>query len=310
MKIIIDDRERSLIKLIKALNELHELNYTIEVDTLPLGDIIISDDEGNEKLIIERKQLSDLASSIKDGRYAEQSFRLKNMPLHNHNIIYLVEGTMSKYNPKYTRVQPKVLYGAMCSLLYYKGFSVLRTFDQHETAEVILRYVDKISRETKKKNVGYYESSKPSEMKVDNSSSDTANNSTGILNAEEVSNIANNMKLSENEKTGSKSMLENSNNYCQVVKRVKKDNITPENIGEIILSQIPGISSATSMAIMNKFGSLYDLMFALKENPDCMKDLSIVTKTGQKRRVSNKAVQSVKDYILYRKQTIINIADA
>ena len=30
-------------------------------------------------------------------------------------------------------------------------------------------------------------------------------------------------------------------NYCEVVNKVKKKNIRPDNIGEIILSQIPGI---------------------------------------------------------------------
>ena len=35
--------------------------------------------------------------------------------------------------------------------------------------------------------------------------------------------------------------------YCSVVKKVKKDNITTENIGEIMLCQIPGISSASAL---------------------------------------------------------------
>ena len=43
-----------------------------------------------------------------------------------------------------------------------------------------------------------------------------------------------------------------------VIKK-EKENITPENIGEIILSQIPGVSSHTSKVIMNKYGSLYGL---------------------------------------------------
>ena len=49
-------------------------------------------------LIIERKSLNDLASSIKDGRYAEQSFRLSNIEHHNHNIVYLIEGDRGTYN--------------------------------------------------------------------------------------------------------------------------------------------------------------------------------------------------------------------
>ena len=52
-----------------------------------------------------------------------------------------------------------------------------------------------------------------------------------------------------------------SKNYCEVINKVKK-NITPENIGEIILSQIPGISSTTSI-LMKKYGSLYQLLMAI-----------------------------------------------
>ena len=41
--------------------------------------------------------------------------------------------------------------------------------------------------------------------------------------------------------------------YSEVISKVKKKNIRPDNIGEIILSQIPGISSKTSAAIMVNF---------------------------------------------------------
>ena len=41
--------------------------------------------------------------------------------------------------------------------------------------------------------------------------------------------------------------------YVDVIKKEKKKNITPENIGEIILSQIPGVSSHTSKVIMKNF---------------------------------------------------------
>ena len=51
--------------------------------------------------------------------------------------------------------------------------------------------------------------------------------------------------------------IEKPKNYCEVVNKVKKKNIRPDNIGEIILSQIPGISSKTSAVIMQHFSSLY-----------------------------------------------------
>ena len=76
MKIIIDNRERELVKLLKAFSDNNGFNFVIEVEKLDLGDIIIKDDNDNTKLIIERKTISDLAASIRDGRYKEQSYRL------------------------------------------------------------------------------------------------------------------------------------------------------------------------------------------------------------------------------------------
>ena len=88
MRLKIDNRERKLIQLLKAYNDQFGFkNIEFVVEKLDLGDFIICDDNDNEKLIVERKSLNDLASSIKDGRYIEQSHRLTGYPIHNHNII-------------------------------------------------------------------------------------------------------------------------------------------------------------------------------------------------------------------------------
>ena len=47
-------------------------NIKIQSEMLPLGDVIFYNDQGDELVIVERKTLYDLASSIKDGRYKEQ----------------------------------------------------------------------------------------------------------------------------------------------------------------------------------------------------------------------------------------------
>ena len=86
---------------------------------LPLGDMIICDDEGYELIVIERKTLKDLLSSIKDGRYREQSFRLNNYPVHNHNIIYLIEG-QNKSNFK--TYEKKMIESSYFFLCITKGF--------------------------------------------------------------------------------------------------------------------------------------------------------------------------------------------
>ena len=108
MIIKIDNRERKLITLMNALKKDLGYNFDIVVEVLDLGDIIICDDNV-EKLIIERKSLSDLAASLKDGRYSEQSFRLNGMKIHNHNIVYLIEGDIHNYNNKLLWINTNVL---------------------------------------------------------------------------------------------------------------------------------------------------------------------------------------------------------
>ena len=112
MQIKVDIREHTLIKLLKALNNDYGFNFDISVERLDLGDISIWN-EGEELLLLERKKLSDLAASIRDGRYKEQSYRLQGHSLHNHNIIYLIEGNMAHYTDRYSKVTHGTLYVSM-----------------------------------------------------------------------------------------------------------------------------------------------------------------------------------------------------
>ena len=137
MLICLDCRERSLITACKSYLERSsnlENNIRLITENLPIGDIIIKDFDENEKLIIERKTINDLASSIRDNRYNEQSFRLSECNLHNHYIYYLIEGSLSSLNT-HSRVNRASLLSAMTSLSYFKGFSVHRTLNVNETAE-------------------------------------------------------------------------------------------------------------------------------------------------------------------------------
>ena len=106
MKIKVDNRVDKLIKLLNALKNDYKYDFEIVVEKLDLGDIIICKDD-EELLIIERKSLNDLASSLRDGRYKEQSYRLNGLPMHNHNIVYLVEGNLSFYSSKYSKVKAR-----------------------------------------------------------------------------------------------------------------------------------------------------------------------------------------------------------
>ena len=156
MLIKVDNREQDLLKQIQNLVLFIPAFKQLKVETaaLPLGDIIIYDDNV-EKLIIERKCLNDLLASIKDGRYEEQSYRLNGLNHPNHNIYYLIEGDVNKANRfKDNNIEKLTLYSAMFSLNYYKGFSVMRTLSMEETAIFICNTANKLSKSDKK---AYYE---------------------------------------------------------------------------------------------------------------------------------------------------------
>ena len=152
IKLEIDYREKALIKV------LDDKNICYKAVNLELGDIRFLDNSLNELIVFERKTLKDLASSIKDGRYHEQSMRLDSHKLHNHNIIYLIEGDMDYYRPPPIQnpVTKDALYSSMFSILYFKGFSVIKTKNLNETFEIILRFYNKLSKD--KKESYYYKS--------------------------------------------------------------------------------------------------------------------------------------------------------
>ena len=87
-------------------------------------------------------------------------------------------------------------------------------------------------------------------------------------------------------------------------KGVKKKNIRPDNIGEIILSQIPGISSKTSAAIMQHFDSLYELLTKIQKDGNCLNEITIKSKNG-KRKLSKSVISSIKTYLLYNKDSVV-----
>lgn len=284
MKIKIDMREPALYEQLNKLvsSDINKENIELVCENLNLGDIILTDvdENGNEivLIIIERKTLSDLAMSIRDGRYNEQSFRLNNYPLPNHNIIYLIEGQQSEYNNKFASKSIKytTLVSAMTSIQYFKGFSVYRTNNVKETAEYIFYSIDKISREKSSGKIPYY----VEQPKHDVSSSETLNE----------------MQEADQEK-------QSSIDYCKVIKKTKKnDNITVDNIGEIMLMQIPGISSQSSIAIMNKFKTIKSLMNCLETDKTCLDDVLLDTKTstGKSRRLTKSCINNVFKFMLQK----------
>jgi len=261
MIIKIDTREQELFtkceSTILSVPKFSDIKLISQ--TLPLGDIIINDGI-NDCIIIERKTLSDLAASIKDGRYEEQSYRLNGLNHHNHNIIYLIEGDMYRFNTFKERIDKQTLYSAMFSINYFKGFSVMRTNNIEETAIIACNMAYKLVGGLKVGKVGYY---------INNIQSNTVeqnNNTDSILQEKD---------------------------YCSVIKKVKKENITTSNIGEIMLCQIPGISSASALAILAKFQTLPNLIKLIQEDENCLNDICTTDLNGKSRKISKTAIATI-----------------
>jgi ERCC4-type nuclease len=274
MIVKVDVREQDLLQQINQLliNIPLFKNIIVKSESLPIGDIIISN-EKEDKLIIERKSISDLMASIKDGRYEEQSYRLNGSHYHNHNIIYLIEGDVNRSNRFKTDnsigSEKLTIYSAMFSLNYYKGFSVFRSFSLTETATIICNMAYKLAKDETKQP--FYQNT------FEKKETDKETNK-------------------ETDKETDKEMCDK--NYVNVVKKVKKENITTENIDEIMLCQIPGISAITALTIIEKYKSISNLIKELENNTDCMKDICYINTKGQERKINKTSIANIVKFLL------------
>ena len=128
----------------------------------------------------------------------------------------------------------------MVSLLYYKGFSVIRTMNLGETAEFIINFADKVAKES----------------------------ADGMI-------PAHNVVVGGDDTTTTTTTTQA---YSEVgAKKEKRDYITRENIGEIMLAQVPGVSAKMAAAILAKYdGSIYEFLGDLHRKIAEYEDKSIL----------------------------------
>jgi len=288
-ELIVDNRESVVYDKLISLGSENFDKIAVSVKPLPIGDFVLTkfDYEKTETIaIFERKSLKDLLSSIKDGRYEEQSYRLTNTAeCHIHNIIYVIEGMYSTLSSP--KDKPLIL-SAITSLSHFKGFSVIRTCSVQETAEFIAGYCKKVAKEYLKGKHGFFRNGN-NQGQGQGQSQSQGSHTTLLLGPPGPSPEVGG-ELRET--------TEGESNYVTVVKKVKKDNVTKENIGEIILSQIPGISDVTAKAIMANFdGSIAKLMEEL-QNPNSERFANITYMTGGKtRRINKTAIESIRLFL-------------
>ncbi|CAG2053663.1 unnamed protein product [Timema podura] len=117
-----------------TFSELTNFQIKFEVRHLKVGDFVWVCRNHNTNMemvlpyIIERKRMDDLSNSIKDGRFHEQKFRLKQCGV--QNLIYLVE---SHGNNQHTGLPLATLQQAIVNTQVVDGFMVKQTSNHRES---------------------------------------------------------------------------------------------------------------------------------------------------------------------------------
>ena len=297
MKLIIDNRETDLFEKCQSI-VFSKQNYTVlEEAVLPIGDVLVKTDEDRDIMIIERKTLADLLASIKDGRYEEQSHRLRHASgFRSHNILYIIEGVLATLK---TPLEKKLVYSAITSLNHFKGFSVLRTSSVQETAEFLVCMADKIDRNIMKGIFPAYLNEDHRRMlfpptpetSVPQSGSEPESSSSQSVSNETSCETPNDENM-----TATESATESATaNYSQFVKKVKKENITEQNIGEIMLCQVPGISSIYAASILKHFDGFSKMIQEVKNKTANFENIQYEI-NGKKRRIPKTCGESITKY--------------
>ena len=260
----VDYREKDLIThLDTALGD----EKLFLVCNLPIGDVVIGRDSGNEvptaediHCILERKTVSDMAASIRDGRYEEQSFRLNDSAIPNHNIVYVIEGDHCRelsLTNRYckNKITPDVMYAAFTSILFFKGFSLYNSRNTQDTTMFIVNTHRKLLKELygpltrgKPRRTLYYD---PSEPIIATDASGTSSH-RGTL-------------------------------------RKKSSYTTAIGIHMSMLCQVPGVSETIATALLAEYETVPRLVKTLTEDPTALDDF----KCGAK-RLCKSTVESLK----------------
>jgi ERCC4-type nuclease len=325
MKILVDSREPTdLFAYLQNLidentntnTNTNQATIILEKKALDIGDIAVfknhepASAQKNQTqtqtqiqipdIIFERKSIKDLLASIKDGRYKEQSYRLNNYPQHNHNIFYIIEGSLEKI----PSAQKQMIYSSIFSISHYKGFSIINSNNLKHTCEIIFRFSDKFLRENKK--IPFYKFANA------NANANLEDNQTKQTNQEDKDSVANlkiDVKLDERllkkqkqdevkKEEELKEQREADGMYSAMLKSTKKSNITQANILEIMLMQIPGVSSRVAQAISHKFKSMANLIKNLEENKTCLNEIIL----AGNRKINKPTINNIFTYILQKNE--------
>ena len=124
LRIVVDEREKKsgIPDLLKGTG------INVEIKTLPIGDYIVA-----PETVVERKTISDLVSSIFDGRLFDQCNRLKQ---HYQFPILLIEGDVDEIEE--LTENPFIFYGAISSVAIDFKIPVIPTPNASHTSKLLI----------------------------------------------------------------------------------------------------------------------------------------------------------------------------
>ena len=297
--LIIDARDHKLIELIKSIPNFN-IQYVIQ--QLQIGDIIIQykmpTGKPNNKInktnntdiinytfniIVERKYITDMIASVKDGRYKEQKIRLtaecvkpnidiltNEISITNDittNIIhcklacYIIEGLQSNLRMQQEKT---ILNGSIISSIFRDKLPILRTNTLQETLDMIVRLHDRLVFDYTDFFTILKSIPSPVPIPINTITNDITNDITiptitpipiqdtpqDIINNNINNNINN--KLAENM-------------YLQSIKKCKKDNMTPQLWAQMCYMNIPGISNIIAIKIAEIYPTIKLLLLAYEK---------------------------------------------
>lgn len=201
IKILVDTHEAKLLpKLSSIIDDASE--YHIESVRLDIGDIHILQyppkttienmlASGSvapiRKLVIERKTVADMISSVKDGRYREQKKRLSAWETRarangkQRRVCYVIEGHLEP--SKHDGAARRLYWGSQISTVLRDSVPIFNTSGVEQTAELIMRLAHRLA-DTKTCSDLFIPISATTDIPVINSSMDNSNAS----NASNASN--------------------------------------------------------------------------------------------------------------------------
>lgn len=130
-RLVVDCRERGLIQHLSAMGVPHC------VDSLAVGDVMCTFSGSGCDFVIERKRADDLASSLVDGRWREQTCRLFET---NLRVFFVVEGDIRCIDGMY-----ESMLGAIVSASLRRS-CCFRTTDLEETARLVVHLVKRMHK--------------------------------------------------------------------------------------------------------------------------------------------------------------------